>query len=37
MAIEHEMVRWVSGEDIQHLDLAPADAAFASHHFAKHP
>jgi mutator protein MutT len=33
MAIEHEIVRWVTGEDMLGLNLAPADAAFVARHF----
>ena len=28
-ALEHEEVRWVAGEELAKLDLAPADRAFA--------
>jgi len=35
-AIEHEIVRWVTGEEMLDLSLAPADAAFVAQRFAKH-
>jgi mutator protein MutT len=36
VAIEHEIVRWVRGEDMLGLNLAPADAAFVARRFGTH-